>query len=49
MRLSDPVEVAKVAEGKAAEAALVPLLEEGAGSTVGERARSSVSALSDRS
>jgi hypothetical protein len=44
----DALEVAKVAEGKAAGAALVPLPEEGAGSTAVEHSRSRISALSDR-
>jgi hypothetical protein len=45
---SDALEAAKVAEGKTVEAALMPLPEEGAGSTAIERARSRISAMPDR-
>jgi hypothetical protein len=48
MRLRHALEVAKVAEGKTVEAALMLLPEEGAGSTVVERARSRISAMPHR-
>jgi hypothetical protein len=46
--LEDALEVAKVADGKTVEGVLMPLPEEGAGSTAIERARSRISAMPDQ-